>query len=177
MPPKEASSGTYTPSQLSLAKKKYQVIYPQYIDSTLTPSTGRKINLAHAVAEPTIEEMMNALKALGFTAFFDPSKSLAVSQCGEVYPPLRGCIRVAIKAPSDEHYIKKSDFDTQTRGTCVEGYTTKGQVLRKLAETIAAIPGRPVPPPPPVTKGLKAAAMKEQQKQQKQQQHQSSKKK
>lgn len=105
------------------------VIYPQYIDATLTPSLGRRTTLQHAVAHPTLDEMFNAAKALGFTdVFADPTKSLPRAQSQPFcIPPLRGVIKV--------------NMDSKKGGPDVPN---KSALLRAVADHIAAIPDRKV---------------------------------
>lgn len=129
-------------------KLKYQTIYPQNIDANLTPSEGRKITQCQSVVCPTLEEMLIAARNLGFAdSFVDPTKSLPCSQSQlRQVPAPRGCLRVAVKAPASAHYVKKSDFDTQTRGLINEDIPNKYVVMRKISEMIKAKGGvRPTP--------------------------------
>lgn len=124
----------------SIDKKKYQTIFPQYIDANLAPKDGRRLTKTQSVESPTLEEMVMALRQLGYNeVYVNPRASLpcAQSQLRQVPAP-RGCLKVAIKLPVDVHYIKKSEFDVQTRGVAVEGLGNKSEVLRKMAEIIKA---------------------------------------
>lgn len=121
-------------------KRAYQTIYPQYLDANLLPREGRRLTATQAVANPSVEEILTALRDLGFSAaFVDLSKSLpcAQSQAKQVPAP-RGCVKVAIKAPKEEHYIKKSEFDVETRLAIKEGFPNKMEVMRRVAEKIKA---------------------------------------
>lgn len=127
-------------------KKQYQTIYPQYIDSYLTPSEGRRVTREQGVEHPTMDEMLLALRVLGFTnVVVDQKASYPRSQSTDKFPMVpRGCIKVAIKTPLDEHYIKKSDFDTQTRNAVVAGIESKQELLRRIAALIKEkVPERP----------------------------------
>ncbi len=119
-------------------KKRFQTIYPQYIDANLLPSDGRRISACQAVVHPTLEEMIAALHTLGFKdCFVDPMKSLPAAQAqARMVPALRGCIKVAIKVPIDQHYVKKSEFDMQTRAAMVESSPNRSTVMRQMAAII-----------------------------------------
>ena len=116
--------------------KMSQTIYPQYIDASLTPQQGRRTTLQHAVPHPTIEEMFQALQAMGFKQVIcDPRKSLPRAQ-SQPYciPPLRGCLKLVIK--------EGDDMDNRTIAN--DRYPNKGAVLRGIADFIKAIPNRQV---------------------------------
>ncbi|KAG5480634.1 hypothetical protein LSCM1_06338 [Leishmania martiniquensis] len=130
----------------SYDKKAYQTIYPQYLDSYLTPSEGRRLTKSQGVEHPTIDEIALALRLLGYkNILVDPARSYPRSQGTTKFPMVpRGCIRVAIKTPADEHYVKKSDFDTQRRGAVVDSIENKQELLRRIAALIKEkAPGRP----------------------------------
>ncbi|CUG87497.1 signal recognition particle 19, putative [Bodo saltans] len=132
----------------TIDKKKYQTIFPQYIDANLGPKYGRRLTKTQSVESPTLEEMVLSLRQLGYTeVYVNPRASLpcAQSQLRQVPAP-RGAIKVAIKLPADAHYIKKSDFDVQTRDITVEGLPNKSEVLRRMAEIIKTrVVNRPQP--------------------------------
>lgn len=138
--PGQQQQGQARPQQVRVNKNDFQVIYPQYIDSTATPALGRRLTAKNAVPKPTLEEMYNALVSMGFSPVFaDPLKQLPCTQSSiEVFPPPRGCIRVAIKEPT-----ARSQSPT-ARKSCNAKFTTKGQVLKEMASRIAAIPDRKV---------------------------------
>ncbi len=140
-------------------KRRFQTIYPQYIDANLHPSDGRRISACQAVANPSLEEIMSALLSLGFKeCFVDPTKSLPAAQAqARMVPAPRGCVKVAIKAPSDQHYIKKSEFDTQSRAVMVEGLPNRSTVMRRVAALIKE--RNPVRPPVPSMEAIIAQAM------------------
>lgn len=119
-------------------KTRYQTIYPQYIDANLGPSEGRRLTKKQSVVTPTLEEIVISLHELGYRDFFvERAKSLPAMQGTDKYPMVpRGCIKIAIKEPLDKHYIKKSEFDTQTRAPVVTGIETKQELLRRLAALI-----------------------------------------
>ncbi|EPY26174.1 signal recognition particle subunit SRP19 [Strigomonas culicis] len=121
-------------------KARYQTIYPQYIDASLGPSEGRRLTKKQSVETPTMEEMVVGLHELGYRDFFvERAKSLPAMQGTDRYPLVpRGRVKVAIKEPLDKHYIKKSEFDTQTRGAVVAGIESKQELLRRLATAIKA---------------------------------------
>lgn len=123
-----------------LDKKKFQVIFPQYIDALLSPKQGRRLTKSQAVATPTIEEILASLHQLGYRTFVrDSGKSYPRSQ-GDPYFPLtpKECIRVPIKEPHDVHYIKKSEFDTQERASTLPDIPNKMELLRRIAACIKA---------------------------------------
>lgn len=128
----------------SYDKKAFQTLFPQYLDSNLTPSEGRRLTKAQSVSLPTLEEIASALSQLGYKEIIiDRSKSLPCSQGSDRFSVVpRGCVKVAIKRPVDEHYIKKSEFDTQTRNAVVPGIESKQEVLRRVAAIIKAKGGQ-----------------------------------
>eukprot|EP00796_Vickermania_ingenoplastis_P012325 gene12326-8456_t len=130
-------------------KTDFQLLFPQYIDAALTPRQGRRLTRSQAVNTPTIAEMLDALRALGYKRFIrDGGCSYPRSQ-GDAYFPLapRECVRVAIKEPRDTHYIRKSDFDTEVRAAVVSGIETKMELMRRVAEYIKTTqPQRPSQP-------------------------------
>lgn len=140
----QATGGAST--SRSLDKKAYQCIYPQYLDARLTPSEGRRLTKTQAVEHPSMDEIVIALRQLGYrNILVDPSLSLPCSQTTSGFPFVpRGCIRVAIKSPVDEHYIKKSEFDKQTRNAVVSGIESKQELLRRVAAIIKTREGRRV---------------------------------
>jgi signal recognition particle subunit SRP19 len=140
-------------------KRRFQTIYPQYIDANIPPSSGRRISLSHAVANPSLEEMMSALLSLGFKqCFVDPMKSLPSMQSkARLVPAPRGCVKVAIKAPQDEHYVKKSEFDQQTRAAVVDELPNRSTVMRRMAALIKE--RNPARPPVPNIEAIVAQAM------------------
>ncbi|GET88052.1 hypothetical protein, conserved [Leishmania tarentolae] len=138
--------GITEPAPRSYDKKAYQTIYPQYLDSYLTPSEGRRLTKSQGVEHPTMDEILHALRVLGYKdVIVDPARSYPRSQSTTKFPMTpRGCIKVAIKTPVDVHYIKKSDFDTQTRSAVVNNIDTKQELLRRLAALIKEkVPNRP----------------------------------
>jgi signal recognition particle subunit SEC65 len=128
-----------TPEQRAeiMAKmRSAHTIYPQYIDATLSPEQGRRTTLQHAVAHPTLDEIFQALKHMGFTTVFcDPRKSLPKSQ-SQPYciPPLRGVMKVVIKDGPSEG----------AKAAVVAKYPNESSVLRGIADFIKAIPDRQV---------------------------------
>ncbi|KPA82930.1 hypothetical protein ABB37_02680 [Leptomonas pyrrhocoris] len=127
-------------------KKAYQTLYPQYIDSSLTPSEGRRLTKEQGVENPSMDEMLLALRVLGYKdVVVEPKASYPRSQSTSKFPMVpRGCIKVAVKTPMDEHYIKMSDFDTQTRSAVVAGIESKQELLRRMAALIKEkVPERP----------------------------------
>ncbi len=149
------------------AKTKFQTIWPQYMDSRLTPELGRRVSKKQGVPDPNPGEIQRALVQLGFAdAFVEPAMSYPGAQ-SQWYciPAQRGCVKVSIKAPASEHYIKKSEFDTKTRASRVEGLDSKHQVLVRVAEIIKELPDRRPQPlgvflhmaPPPAAAAAAAA--------------------
>lgn len=124
-------------------KHASQTIFPEYINAALTPRQGRRLTLAQSVMHPTLEEMVVALNHMGYRGLIvDQSRSLPASQGSDIFPVVpRGCIKVAIKSPVDAHYIKKSEFDTQTRESMVDGIDSKHQLLKRVAAYIKAQEG------------------------------------
>ncbi|EAN89354.1 hypothetical protein C3747_18g120 [Trypanosoma cruzi] len=131
-------------------KLAYQTIFPQYLDANLTPAEGRRLTKTQSVENPQLEEIAIVLGQLGYKDFFiERTLSLPRSQASKKYAIVpKGCVRVAIKRPQSEHYIRMSEFDTQTRGVTVQGIGSKQDLLRRVA---AAIKASGVPRPQPVS--------------------------
>ncbi len=57
-----------------MPKEDKYIIWPCYIDSSLSRNDGRKISKDKAVSKPSIEEIVNAAKKLGFDAIIEDKK-------------------------------------------------------------------------------------------------------
>ncbi|RNF07719.1 signal recognition particle subunit SRP19 [Trypanosoma conorhini] len=136
------------PSSDSHNKLAYQTIFPQYLDANLTPGEGRRLTKTQSVENPQLEEIAAVLRKLGYQDFFiERGLSLPRSQASRKYAVVpKGCVRVAIKRPQSEHYIRMSDFDTHTRGVTVQDIGSKQELLRRVAAAIKAS-GAPRPQP------------------------------
>lgn len=145
-----------------LDKRDYQCIFPQYIDARLTARQGRRIPKALAVDIPTVDEMILALRRLGYTSIVRDTRSSYPRSQGDaaftVVP--RECVRVAMKQPANTYYIRKSEFDTATREPVISSIPTKGELLRQMAEIIRTTQAkRPVAPTVEETLAAQTAAM------------------
>jgi len=119
--------------RVNINKKLYQVIYPQYIDSTLTPSEGRRVPASRGIPNPAIDEIIGALKECGFQEIiFDSGKSYpkAQSQPRQVPAP-RGCIRLQIKEPSSP-----DSTEDEIRASKHPHLVNKRQVLLKVCDIL-----------------------------------------
>ncbi|KEG11771.1 signal recognition particle subunit SRP19 [Trypanosoma grayi] len=139
-------------------KLAYQTIFPQYLDSNLTPSEGRRLTKTQSVENPQLEEIAVVLGTLGYKDFFIERKvSLPRSQSSERYAFVpKGCVKVAIKRPQAEHYVRMSEFDTKTRGVTVQDICSKQELLRRVA---AAIKANGAPRPQPMTVAAATASI------------------
>lgn len=131
---------TAPPSSSSYDKLAYQTIFPQYMDANLAPSEGRRLTKAQSVENPQLEEITAVLGQLGYKDFFiERTLSLPCSQASKKYAVVpRGCVKVAIKRPKAEHYVRLSEFDTRTRGVTVQDIGSKQELLRRVAAAIKA---------------------------------------
>jgi signal recognition particle subunit SEC65 len=138
-----------TPQQKHARNLRFQVIYPQYLDSSLTKKHGRRLTEKQSVQNPTVAEMYKACVALGFrmgrpdapdTQIFAEGKSLPRNQ-SQPYcvPPARGCIRVAIKEPAAAAGGEDAD-----RKSNVAAVPNKMALMRAIAEHIKNIPDRKI---------------------------------
>ncbi|AFZ69846.1 signal recognition particle 19 kDa protein [Caldisphaera lagunensis DSM 15908] len=57
-----------------MPKEDKYIIWPCYIDSAISKNNGRKISKGKAVLKPSIEEIINAAKKLGFNAVVEEKK-------------------------------------------------------------------------------------------------------
>ncbi|ORC92590.1 signal recognition particle subunit SRP19 [Trypanosoma theileri] len=137
-------------SSRSYNKLEYQTIFPQYLDANLTPSEGRRLTKTQSVENPQLEEIAVVLGLLGYKNFFiDRTLSYPRSQASSKYAFVpKGCVKVPIKRPQTEHYVRVSEFDSQTRGVTVEDIRSKQELLRRVA---AAIKANGAPRPQQVT--------------------------
>lgn len=119
--------------RVNINKKLYQVIYPQYIDSTLTPSEGRRVPASRGIPNPAVDEIIQALKECGFQEIiFDSGKSYpkAQSQPRQVPAP-RGCIRLQIKEPASA-----DSTEDEIRASKHPHLVNKRQVLLKVCDIL-----------------------------------------
>ena len=137
------------------ALKPYQVIYPQYINKKFTQELGRRIPISKCLDDPTPSEVFSACTALRLKAVLEPTKGYPASQASLVeMPPVRGRVRVLFKQPLDKHYVRKSEFDTQTRNLVREDIPNKKTLLCLVADEIRKIRARsPVSTAPKETSG------------------------
>lgn len=50
------------------------VVYPVYIDKTLSRRKGRRLSLAHAIPNPTVDEIFRAAELLGLEPIVEERK-------------------------------------------------------------------------------------------------------
>ena len=114
--------------------KPFQVIYPQYINKKFTQELGRRIPISKALDDPTPGEIHMACAALNLKSVLE-NKAFPAAQSRDG-PPGRGRVRVLFKQPLDTHYVKKSEFDTQTRGLVRDDIPSKKVLLCMVADEI-----------------------------------------
>jgi signal recognition particle subunit SRP19 len=51
------------------------VIWPAYIDADLSRSEGRRVSLSDAVADPTVDEIAQAVQQVGYDAVVERDKT------------------------------------------------------------------------------------------------------
>lgn len=121
------------PRRVNINKKQYQVIYPQYIDSTLTPAQGRRVPANRGIPNPSIEEIIQALKEAGFAEIvYDSGKSYPRAQAQpRQVPAPRGCIRLQIKEP-----VTPSNLEGDVRASKHPHLVNKRQVLLKVCDIL-----------------------------------------
>eukprot|EP01062_Namystynia_karyoxenos_P019286 TRINITY_DN17244_c1_g1_i1.p1 TRINITY_DN17244_c1_g1~~TRINITY_DN17244_c1_g1_i1.p1 ORF type:complete len:206 (+),score=48.70 TRINITY_DN17244_c1_g1_i1:85-618(+) len=125
---RDAYSGPIPPGA---TVKDYQVIYPQYVDQKLTYRQGRRVSRSLACENPSALDIFQVCKQLGFHCIFQPNKGFPRDPVAH-----RGRVKVIIKHPLSEHYVKKSDFDQRTRGVYNEEISTKSELLRRLCPVL-----------------------------------------
>ena len=47
------------------------VVWPRYIDASVTRGDGRRVPLSEAVAEPTVDEIADAVQQIGYDAVIE----------------------------------------------------------------------------------------------------------
>eukprot|EP00759_Apiculatamorpha_spiralis_P010719 PhF_6_TR17507/c0_g1_i1/m.26705/K03105/SRP19; signal recognition particle subunit SRP19 len=122
--------------------KHFQVIYPEYLNKKFTKELGRRVSQAKGLDDPTASEVHAACQALGLQAVLEPWKGFPSSQARDPVPAPRGRVRVLLKQPKDKHYIKKSEFDVQTRVLTNESIPTKGALLVQIADEVRKLRSR-----------------------------------
>ena len=122
--------------------RHYQIIYPQYLDRDRTPKEGRRVAKHRAVPGPTLDEIYAAVHQLGFTkCYVEGSKHYSRAQSAINFS-LPGRIRVEIKGPQEEHYVRKSEYDKQTRVVRNEDVPNKLALMNKVCDIINNLPRR-----------------------------------
>jgi signal recognition particle subunit SEC65 len=76
--------GQCVETRLLIVMCRWICVYPAYIDGGKTASEGRRIAKSAAVAAPTLQEMANAVKALGVQAVLEVRRRVARGVC---HPP------------------------------------------------------------------------------------------
>eukprot|EP01111_Echinosteliopsis_oligospora_P002321 TRINITY_DN1341_c0_g1_i2.p1 TRINITY_DN1341_c0_g1~~TRINITY_DN1341_c0_g1_i2.p1 ORF type:complete len:135 (-),score=37.30 TRINITY_DN1341_c0_g1_i2:29-433(-) len=90
------SSVTVKPTYISTGKKKWNILYPAYINSKLTEAEGRRIPKDKCAENPNIAEMYEVIKQTGLPC--EP-------EIDKAYPRdfwMRGRLRVALKKENGE---------------------------------------------------------------------------
>jgi len=132
--------GRYT----DYAHDKRIIIYPVYINSKASLADGRRIATEQCVENPTLQEIMEVLKHLGYNPLLED----------KIYPRdalARGRVRVNLR-------------DIVTGELTVPDITSRKQLLRKLGEAIPNLksrkePGAKAPAPASESVGLPALPM------------------
>eukprot|EP01061_Rhynchopus_euleeides_P014972 TRINITY_DN25719_c0_g1_i1.p2 TRINITY_DN25719_c0_g1~~TRINITY_DN25719_c0_g1_i1.p2 ORF type:complete len:151 (+),score=67.57 TRINITY_DN25719_c0_g1_i1:163-615(+) len=117
-------------------KKKYQTIYPQYMDKLLTAGQGRRMPKEKCIENVMCIEMYQACIQLGVPVVME-NKGYARASAIR-----RARLKVLLKSPLDEHYVKKSEYDTQTRDIINPDIPNKTVLMAKIAEIIPTLPSR-----------------------------------
>lgn len=100
------------------------MVYPAYINSKISTAKGRKMPIAHCCEYPTVFEIVEVLKHLGYENPLVEDKTHPRSDYSQ-----RGRVRVALKEPI-------------TGEPTVEDIATRKQLLMKLSEMIPKLKSR-----------------------------------
>jgi signal recognition particle subunit SRP19 len=86
-------------------------VYPTYLNRGTTRALGRRVPQATAVADATVEEIVDVAKSLGFTAEVEPDK-----QYPRQFFEQPGRVRVAKKAgTSKTEFLRKLSTELARR--------------------------------------------------------------
>jgi signal recognition particle subunit SRP19 len=92
-------------------------VYPSYLDRSTTRALGRRVPQAVAVADATVEEIVAASTALGFTAVAEPDK-----QYPRQFYEHPGRVRVSKKAGTPKtEFLRKLGAELARRHAAAGG--------------------------------------------------------
>jgi len=91
-------------------------VYPSYLNRTTTRALGRRVPQSVAVAEMTLEEIVEVAKGLGFVAVAEPEK-----QYPRQFFQLSGRVRVTKKAGTPKTQFLRSLSAELARRHAAEG--------------------------------------------------------
>jgi len=60
---------------ITMRKSSYFILWPEYFDKRLSRKMGRRVPLSIAVSRPTVSEIAEAAKALGYKVILQEEKS------------------------------------------------------------------------------------------------------
>merc|ERR1712194_441074 len=112
------------------------MVYPAYINSKISTAKGRKMPIAHSCEFPTVFEIVEVLKHLGYENPLIEDKTHPRSDFSQ-----RGRVRVELKDPI-------------TGDPTVEDIVNRKQLLQKLADMIPKLKSRKENPKPLLDPGL-----------------------
>ena len=129
--------------------EKFNTIYPNYLDSNKTYKLGRRIATTDAVAEPTLQDIHEALVQLDIRHVIQPHKGYSRDATarwdnnGRVLVDLKGAVESGVLGMGDDgafdlDNVPDLDYEKENEGCGV----SKKQFLKQLASTINGLPGR-----------------------------------
>lgn len=125
------ASGSGSASEQAYSHDRRIIIYPAYINSKIATSAGRKMPMAHCCDSPTVFEIVEVLKHLGYENPVIEDNTHPRSDWSQ-----RGRVRVPLKDP-------------QTGDLTVEDIATRKQIMVRLSEMIPNLKSRKEPKPKP----------------------------
>ena len=130
---------------------KFNIIYPNYIDSTKTAKLGRRIPTKDAVLEPTIQDIHEALVSLNIRHVIQPHKGYSRDATarwfnnGRVLVDLKGADEKGVLGMGADgafdldNAVPNLDCDKENEQA---SSMNKKKLLKKLAQVIQGLPGR-----------------------------------
>jgi signal recognition particle subunit SRP19 len=126
---------------------KFNTIYPNYIDSNKTAKLGRRIAAIDAVAEPTIQDIHEALVSLNIRHVIQPHKGYSRDATarwfnnGRVLVDLKGAAEKGVLGMGADGAFDLDDAMPDIGGD-KENDVSKKKLLKQLALIIKGLPGR-----------------------------------
>mmetsp|Transcript_10789 Transcript_10789/g.23402 ORF Transcript_10789/g.23402 Transcript_10789/m.23402 type:complete len:243 (-) Transcript_10789:81-809(-) len=131
----------------SLDYKKFSAIWPTYLDSKKSSKHGRRIAVADAVPEPSVQDISEALASMGVKHAIQPYKGYPGDVESRWYNPGRVLVDLEEAAEKMELGASEEGFDVDALPDMdgvlgAAGGNTKKALIRQISKKIPSLPGR-----------------------------------